>query len=517
MGFKNYQSQIVEEFNKELNGSNIQEAAFSIKDMEKVSSLLAKVASKKLGAKFQYAWNEKFNKNDNNQGIGIRYMSLEGQQLRFNAYFKSNSSFVLSGIDYWKKGDTLTEPSLTLTWADDVNIVKIKNQLFDSIKAGKLVSLKVKDLVENTDINFNILDNLEDSNNSIIENKEELRQEFADKYNIPASYATSLSRLKRKAKKLNIETELSEWMNIKTNVGEVTDFSRETEISQKRMTDSNFYADPKYVFDDIREGAKVIGKGLWRSMIVAGQGGIGKTFGIKQTLTSMFGPYEEGPHGKWAYYEGMKGLGMGYYITFLLNKNKVVVIDDSDSIWYKGNLNFMKIITSDSGDRQPTWAGAGTANVAMMSTEEREIYELQYLDDVQEDPNTTFKPPSKFAFEGSFINISNLKGEDFDGAIKSRSIFIDVYLAQRDVLRRLATIMEFEGSDNQEIMEVLTAIEPDAKHALNGTGRYSESPKYMTPEEARKNKTINMRSVGIAKALRRAGFPGWQRAAGLYS
>lgn len=507
MKFSNYRSNISESFEQELDNSNLQEAAFSIKDLEKVSGLLAKIASKKLGAKFQFAWQDKFQKNDNKKGTGIRYMSPEGLQIRFNSYFKSNSSFVLGGVDFWKKGDTLLNPSLTLTWEPDVNIVKIKEQLFDAIKSGKAPKITAGDLVES----------LTDLTEQTPEEKRKIRQDFGKEYNIPQSYTFSSKQMIDRVAKEGLAAEYEDWLKIKSGVSEITEFSNDTNVQQKKLSDTNFYANPKYVFDDIREGAKVIGKGIWRSMIVAGMGGIGKTFGVKQTLTNMFGPYQEGPDGKWAYYEGMKGLGMGYYITFLLNKNKIVVIDDSDSIWYKGNLDFMKIITSDSGDRQPSWTSTGTANVAMMSTEEREIYELQYLDAVMEDPNSTFKPPSKFSFEGSFINISNMKGGDFDDAIKSRSIFIDVYLAQRDVIRRMATIMEFEGSDQREIMEVLVALDPLAKDALDGTGRYSEQPQYMTPEEARKNKQLNMRSVGITKALKRAGAKDWARMAGLYS
>ncbi len=516
MSFKDYITNQEKNFNIDLNEHNIvkvDEAAFSSKDLKKVSDLMAKLAGKKLGTKFHFAWVDKFKKDDQKQGQGIRYMSLDGVQIRFNTYFKSSSRFVLGGVDYWRKDDEVTKPSMTLTWAPDVNIVKIKDQLFDTIKTGKLAQLRVRDLVEN----FSDKDEIGDIFEATKEEKLAIRQEFVDKYNIPVSYAKSLAALKAKAAALNLDTELNEWLSLKMNVGEVTEFSKAADVNQKRLTDNNFYADPKYVFDDIGNATKVIAKGLWRSLIVAGMGGVGKTFGIKQVLTQELGPYSDGPDSKWAYYEGMKGLGMGYYITFLLNKKKIVVVDDSDSIWYKGNVNMMKIITSDSGDREPSWAGSGTANVALMTQEEREIYEKQYIAAMLEDPNTTMKPPSKFRFEGQFINISNLKGDEFDNAIKSRSIFIDVYLAQRDVIRRMATIMEFEGASKQEIEEVLTAIDPNAKDALNGTGRYSETPKYMTSEEARKNKTMNMRSVGITRALRAAGFPGWQRAAALYS
>ena len=509
MKFTDYRTNVDTEFESALQESNIQEASFGMKDLTKVSNLMAKIASKQLGAKFQYAWTDKFIKNDSKKGIGARYLSDTGKQIRFNSYNNSKGGFVLGGVDYWEKGDTLTEPSLSLSWNDDVNIVKLKDELFKAIKTRKAPKLTIQDVLSESILEL-------DEGLSPDEKKEK-RREFAAQNGIGLSYANSAAQLQAQAVKYGIESVYEEWMQVQNGIGEVTSFSKDTSVSQAKLKDNNFYANPKYVFDDIREGAKVIASGHWRSMIVAGMGGIGKTFGIKQTLTSMLGPYQEGPQGKWAYYEGMKGLGMGFYMTFLMNKNKIVVVDDSDSIWYKGNVDMMKIITSDSGDRAPSWAGASTANVSMMSREEREIYEMQWMDAVMEDPNTTFKPPSTFNFTGQFINISNMKGSEFDGAIKSRSIFIDVYLAQRDVIRRMATIMEFEGSDETEIMEVLSALDPSAKDALNGTGRYSEQPQYMTPEEARKNKQLNMRSVGITKALKRAGAKDWSRMAGLYS
>lgn len=484
--------------------AELNEAKFSNDNLQKVSDLMAKIGSKKLGAKFSFAWKDKFKKASGESGIGVRYMSPEGKQIRFNHVYTKNS-FAVNSVDYWAKGDTLTEPSMSIFFAEGVNIVQINDKLWTAIKTGKEPSVKYGEIRES-------VIGLDEAKMSPDE-----RKRAAQDLGIPMSYAKSNGALLHKAEQMGLEQELKDYMSIKLNDSEKTEFATSVNASDTKLKDKNFYADPKYVFDDIRNATKVIAKGYWRSLIIAGMGGIGKTFGVKDVLTKELGPYSDGPDGKWAYYEGMKGLGMGFYITFLLNKKKIVVIDDSDSIWYKGNVNMMKIITSDSGDREPSWAGKSTANVALMTQEEREIYELQYIDKMMEDPNTTMKPPSKFRFEGQFINISNMKGDEFDAAIKSRSIFIDVYLAQRDVVRRMATIMGFEGADETEIMEVLTAIDPQAKDALEGTGRYAETPQYMTPEEARKNKTMNMRSVGITRALRAAGFPGWQRAAGLYS
>lgn len=242
------------------------------------------------------------------------------------------------------------------------------------------------------------------------------------------------------------------------------------------------------------------------------------TYGVKQVLTNTLGAYGEGPDAKWAFYEGLKVTAFGLFKLLLLNKKKLIVFDDSDSIWGNADIvNMMKIVTSDSGDRSINWGSNSVANVSLMSREEREAYEYGYLEAVMEDPNTIMKPPSTFNFEGSMINISNLPAEKFDDAIKSRAIFINLYLAQRDVLRRMATIKRMQGRDHETILTLLQALEPDAADALNGKGKYTGEVKYITAEDARKNKKLNMRSLDIAEALMDAGAKDWERMAALYA
>lgn len=226
------------------------------------------------------------------------------------------------------------------------------------------------------------------------------------------------------------------------------------------------------------------------------------TFGIKKVLTEILGEYGEGPRGKWAFYEGLNTSGFGLYKLLMLNKRKLIVFDDSDSIWKdKDMINMMKIVTSDSGDRTISWTSGATANVALMSKSQREDYEQEYIQEIMNDPNTKMKPPSSFNFEGQMINISNLPASKFDNAIKSRAIFINVYLAQRDVLRRMATIKKLQGASDAKIEKLLTMLDPDAMDALKGIGKYGGEVKYVTPEIARKNKIMNMRSLDIAEAL----------------
>ena len=81
----------------------------------------------------------------------------------------------------------------------------------------------------------------------------------------------------------------------------------------------------------------------------------------------------------------------------------------------------------------------------------------------------------------------------------------------------MATIKTLQGASDEKIMMLLTALVPDAKDALEGKGRYAGEIKYITPEDARKHKTLNMRSLDIAEALLDSGAKDWERMAQLYA
>lgn len=267
MKFKDYKIQIEENFQQELFEANlIKEAIFNFKDMERVSKLLAKLASKKLGTKFEYAWTDKFTKDDGKQGYGIRYMSTDGLQIRFNNYIKASkdaeiSQFLIGGVDYWKKGDGLTDPSLTLTWGAEINIVQLASQLFKAILTGKVPEITDEDFVTEAK-----------------QSPREQRQEFSDKHGISKAFSVSDKAMKDKTAKMGLSKEYEDWMKIKKGVSEVTEFSKKADADQVKLVSNSreFYADPNFVFEDMRTAALTVAKGKWRSLIVAGMGGIGK-------------------------------------------------------------------------------------------------------------------------------------------------------------------------------------------------------------------------------------------------
>jgi len=511
MGFKSYVNtenlKVVNEAETAIINEDFRES-----DLQKVGTLLSKMATKKLGTgAFSFLYSEKFKKENGQTGVGAVFTSTNGVIMRYNYLSKAKKGYSVNSIDYWNGKKLGDNPDKSISFQGQ-NIVELSSLLFDFLATGNLD--------ESTDGAYNSFEEL--VNEASASEKKEQRKAFAAAHGIKASYAEGYTSLQKVAIKQGLENEFYEacggTLNVSSNVGEVTSSQKEWAEDQKQLGPSGVFADPDYVFQDMEEAAKVVAKGGWRSLIIAGDGGLGKTYGVKQVLTQELGPYGEGPMGKWAFYEGLKASPFGLFKLLLLNKRKLIVFDDSDSIWSdKDMTNMMKIVTSDSGDRGISWTANSTANVSMMDKYERQAYEDEYIEAIMEDPNTKIKPPSTFNFEGSMINISNMPADKFDNAIKSRAIFINLFLAQRDVLRRMATISKLQGEPEDETLELLEMIDPDAADALKGIGKYGGEVKYVTPEDARKSKKLNMRTLDIARAFKRAGVKNIKHMVSLYA
>ena len=96
----------------------------------------------------------------------------------------------------------------------------------------------------------------------------------------------------------------------------------------------------------------------------------------------------------------------------------------------------------------------------------------------------------------------------------SRSIFIDVYLAEQDVLKRIKSIgyaqAKSKGMDPEEIDMIMEALGA----ASSGT---QVEVTYMSPEYARKSKQVTVRALQLAMTLKKAGLKRWDHLAALYA
>lgn len=128
--------------------------------------------------------------------------------------------------------------------------------------------------------------------------------------------------------------------------------------------------------------------------------------------------------------------------------------------------------------------------------------------------------PSKFYFSGSMIFISNMSANEIEGAIMSRSIFVDVHLAEQDVLKRIQTILRLSVKESDTPEENVTEEDIDkVMAALGGTQEKATNVEinYMTPEYARGMKKMTVRAGKLGLILLKSGLPNWDRLAALYA
>lgn len=125
------------------------------------------------------------------------------------------------------------------------------------------------------------------------------------------------------------------------------------------------------------------------------------------------------------------------------------------------------------------------------------------------------KLPSKFKFTGGIVFISNMRADQIEQAIMSRSIFIDVYLAEQDILKRINSIMRAQIKSDSSLSE------SDVDEVMEALGSSSSAPEhkvtYMTPEYARKSKQITVRAAQLALIMKKSGLSNWADLAAKYA
>lgn len=162
-------------------------------------------------------------------------------------------------------------------------------------------------------------------------------------------------------------------------------------------------------FSLLNDMASMVVVGATPSLIVTGEGGLGKTHAIKQTIAE-FGLSE----GDYVFYKGYS-TARGLYETLYDNSDKLIVFDDCDSVLEdKTAVNILKSALDSYDEREISW----------MSKAKGDAY------------------PNKFKFEGRIIFISNKAKSSIDNAVLTRSLTVDLGMSPEDKIERMQAILE---------------------------------------------------------------------------
>ena len=163
-------------------------------------------------------------------------------------------------------------------------------------------------------------------------------------------------------------------------------------------------------FDLLNKLTNMVIDGITPSLIITGEGGLGKTYLVQKAIKDK-GLYEI----EWAHFKGYS-TARGLYNTLYDNNGKLIIFDDCDSVLEdKVALNILKSALDSYETRTISW-------MAKM--------------------NKNDEYPQQFNFTGQIIFISNKSRSAIDGAILSRSLTVDLTMTSDEKIERMSHILE---------------------------------------------------------------------------
>lgn len=170
---------------------------------------------------------------------------------------------------------------------------------------------------------------------------------------------------------------------------------------------SKFSVDERFGF--LSTLIKMVREGISKSMILTGEGGIGKSYSVREELKDLV---EDVDYQITTGFATPKGLFQFLY----KNNGQFIIFDDCDSVLKDPtSMNLLKgALDSVSKRRTITWASNDSAGGDM---------------------------PKKFDFTGQVIFISNIKTENLPQALLSRALFVDLNMSTEDKIKRMWTIL----------------------------------------------------------------------------
>jgi hypothetical protein len=209
-------------------------------------------------------------------------------------------------------------------------------------------------------------------------------------------------------------------------------------------------------FDFLYKLTGMVVDGWTPSLIVTGEGGLGKTHSVLSVIN------EKGLENY--QYHTIKGYSTarGLYNTLYDNNGKLIIFDDCDSVLEdKVAINILKSALDSYETRKITWS-------ARM--------------------NKNDEYPQDFNFTGSIIFISNKSRNSIDDAILSRSLTVDLSMTSDEKIERMQHIID------NILPEYPINVKEDALNYLN----------------SRKDDVqLNLRSLIITSKLRLAHPEDW--------
>lgn len=362
----------------------------------------------------EFLGNNRSTSNKNAQLLADITTDISNFRLNANFKFFDNLKMKIDENSAYKMSlyiDTLSEKAIGLNWAND-EIASIsywsdysanplqptKNVLFNEVltlKNIKPVLNAVYERLLSCKEDKVLLENVEFVDGDLL-TEAETKSDDSDKFDFITK--DLIKQLKKK--------------NIKKNIKKKT---KDTD------TETITYADPKYIFQDLKDSVKQLCKGgALNGVLIAGPGGTGKSYHVEKAFE------EEGlkPDKDWIKIK-VRMTPPEIYKTLLNYYNKIIVFDDCDeALTNKTAANIFKSAIDTNEHRTISWYKADTLNTQGLPNE---VIKGLVNNDAKH------RLPSTFEFTGACVFITNLSLNKIDSALLTRCDVIDVTLRRDDV------------------------------------------------------------------------------------
>jgi hypothetical protein len=276
-----------------------------------------------------------------------------------------------------------------------------------------------------------------------------------------------------------LEVPYSSIMNIKK--GQQVAIKPTAAETQNDMTLNDKVKYLEETMEDIYEISRRVAAGAFNSLFISGRAGTGKTYNVERAMKDEGLVDEE----DYVMVSGAASVIM-MYKKFYQYRNKTLIFDDCDAVFRDENgRNLMKAALDTKKVRKISYLKKTKAVYDPKDVSAEEAFNLEESGVV----------PNSFEFAGRVIFISNLAKEkaDPDGAIRSRSILVDV------------------NPDDATLMERMERLLPHLEPTEMPLKEKEEIYEFM-----KNANDISMRTFVKAAGLKMSGLPNWQRAATRY-
>lgn len=271
-----------------------------------------------------------------------------------------------------------------------------------------------------------------------------------------------------------LEVPYSSIMNIKK--GEQVKIKTSVVETQNEITLNDKVKYLEETMEDIYEISRRVAAGAFNSLFISGRAGTGKTYNVERAMKDEGLIDDE----DFVLVSGAASVIM-MYKKFFQYRNKTLIFDDCDAVFRDENgRNLMKAALDTKKVRKISYLKKTKAVYDPKDVSPEEEFNLQEQGIV----------PNSFEFAGRVIFISNLAKDkaDPDGAIRSRSILIDVNPDDATLMERMKKLLpyleptEMSMEDKEEIYDFM-------KNAND----------------------VSMRTFVKAAGFKMAGLPNWKR------